>query len=308
MPRRNKPNSVGHRNHGAASTSGNSKCKIVDKKPKRTRDRCESYHNDEDEEKAVVGAASECCLKMDNIDLESEDESVAEISSTDEDEEGEKKNITITFPLSMWDLGQCDPKKCSGRKLVRHRLVTVLRASQKFGGIVLDPLATQVLSPADTEIMQDHGLAVIDCSWAKVPENGSILKHKPAHGRLLPFLVAANPINFGRPMKLSCAEAIAASMTICGFKKSGAAILDKFTWGHGFLTMNEDFLDAYSKCTSPEAVIDVQDATLERLRAEREADRDRIDLPPTDSEDSDEEEEENQTAESNGQVKTEEKQ
>jgi pre-rRNA-processing protein TSR3 len=73
-----------------------------------------------------------------------------------------------------------------------------------------------VLSPADTEIMAAGGIAVIDCSWAKVPESGTILKHKPQNGRLLPFLVAANTINFGKPMKLSCVEAIAASMAICG--------------------------------------------------------------------------------------------
>lgn len=73
-----------------------------------------------------------------------------------------------------------------------------------------------MISPADKEIMMNGGLAVIDCSWAKIPEDGHILKHKPMHGRLLPFLVAANPVNFGRPYKLSCVEAVAASMKICG--------------------------------------------------------------------------------------------
>lgn len=73
-----------------------------------------------------------------------------------------------------------------------------------------------MLSPSDTEIMKEGGIAVIDCSWAKVPESGTILNHRPHHGRLLPFFVAANTINFGKPLKLSCVEALAACMLICG--------------------------------------------------------------------------------------------
>ena len=53
-------------------------------------------------------------------------------------------------------------------------------------------------------------MAVIDCSWAYF--DSVTVKSNKARERLLPHYLAANPINYGKELKLSCAEALAAAV------------------------------------------------------------------------------------------------
>eukprot|EP00004_Rigifila_ramosa_P026009 TRINITY_DN7927_c0_g1_i1.p1 TRINITY_DN7927_c0_g1~~TRINITY_DN7927_c0_g1_i1.p1 ORF type:complete len:254 (-),score=52.60 TRINITY_DN7927_c0_g1_i1:170-931(-) len=165
----------------------------------------------------------------------------------------------VAFPvrLAMWDFGQCDAKRCTGRKLARLGYVKELHVGVRWPGISLSPVAERTVSPADHEIVAKSGAAVVDCSWARLDEV-PFAKLRDENPRLLPFLVAANPVNYGKPMKLSCAEAIAATLYIVGMKAEADELMDKFKWGAGFYTINRELFERYSKCKTSTEVIAVQ--------------------------------------------------
>lgn len=201
------------------------------------------------------------------------------VSSSEDSDENEK---TPSFTIAMWDLNHCDPKKCSGRKLLRHNLIKNLKLGQRFPGLVLSPVGEQCVSPNDRKIIEKSGLAVIDCSWAKIDET-PFSRMKSPHPRLLPFLVAANPINYGKPYQLSCAEALAAALYITGCKSDAELYLSKFSWGHSFLELNAEILDIYASCTDSKSVLEAQEKFLETAMNEKD---DRPMWPPSESESS----------------------
>ncbi|XP_042902138.1 18S rRNA aminocarboxypropyltransferase isoform X2 [Parasteatoda tepidariorum] len=200
-----------------------------------------------------------------------------------------RHQIDVPFPVAMWDLGHCDPKKCSGRKLSRLGLVKTLTLGQRFNGIILSPIATKCIGPQDKDIISEWGAAVVDCSWARIEET-PFRRMKGHHLRLLPYLVAANPVNFGKPCSLSCVEALAAVFHITGYSELAEAYLKQFKWGHSFLSLNEELLTSYSSCSSSDEILAVQENHLKVLQAERDADKGEIDWPSS-GEDSETDEE-----------------
>ena len=167
--------------------------------------------------------------------------STSDSSSAEDDGLGSATDLVTSVPVAMWDFQHCDPRRCSGKKLSRHGLIKEMRVGQRFRGIVLTPHATQVLSPADGPILREYGVAVVECSWARLDEI-PFSKIKSPHERLLPRLMATNPVNYGKLFKLNCVEALAAAFYICQARPQGDQLLAKFAWGENFPAVNQAYL------------------------------------------------------------------
>ncbi|GAA5825793.1 hypothetical protein JCM11251_000372 [Rhodosporidiobolus azoricus] len=183
------------------------------------------------------------------------------------DEDGDEL-VANRVPVAMWDFDHCDPRKCSGKKLSRLELMKELRVGQRFQGIVMSPKGTQVVCPADRDIVASAGVAVVECSWARLDEI-PFKKIQSPHERLLPYLVAANPVNYGKPYKLTCVEAIAAALYITGYDAQADLLLSKFSWGHSFWEVNGPIIARYRTCSTPESVIEMQEEMIREMEQEQ---------------------------------------
>lgn len=160
--------------------------------------------------------------------------------------------------IHIHEAGDDDPRKCTARRLDQFSLATLHRSMGSLPyGVVLDPYAERALSPADADT---DIIVAFDRSWASADAEAFAV---PGIHRALPFLVAANPVNYGRPFRLTTAEAIAAALVILGQESQAAALLEPFRWGETFLTLNEEPLRRYAACTDSTEVVAVQADYLE---------------------------------------------
>ncbi len=162
----------------------------------------------------------------------------------------------MDVPLFALDLEQCDPKRCTTRKLARFRLLAMHPRVHQLprGAIVLSPESGTAFSPADRLAAETEGLGVIDTSWKRA----EFPKLADQTLRALPYLLAANPVNYGKPFVLSGVEALAAALAILGHDDQARRILAKFAWGEQFLILNREPLAEYAKAKTSAEVVAAQ--------------------------------------------------
>jgi len=166
--------------------------------------------------------------------------------------------------IVVYHAEECDRKKCTTVKLGKQKKVKVVTKLNiiPIGAIILDPYSQKALSCEDREAVMGKGLVGLDCSWKRLDKVPFKLK-TGKNSRSLPFLIAANPTNYGKPCILSTAEAIAASFYIIGFKDIAVDIMSPFKWGPHFLKLNEELLKSYSKAKNSLEVVEIQNEYIE---------------------------------------------
>jgi pre-rRNA-processing protein TSR3 len=151
-----------------------------------------------------------------------------------------------TISLVIYHTKEDDPKKCTAKKLQRFGFATLQGTIRKLPrhAVLLNPFAKKSLSREDLQIVCTYGLVALDCSWKTAEQTFQSLQTTMT-SRALPFLLAANPVNYGKPYQLSTLEAFAAALYILGEVDHAKEIVKIYTWGHRFLELNHEPLEDY---------------------------------------------------------------
>jgi pre-rRNA-processing protein TSR3 len=179
-----------------------------------------------------------------------------------------RPSLAGAIDVVIYHAGQDDPKRNTALRLARFGKARLVDKVDKcpHQAVLLNPFAKKALSREDLEAMRKNGLLALDCSWAQAEEAFPALLGR-TKSRALPFLVAANPVNWGKPFRLTTAEAIGAALHIVGEARLARDVLSAVPFGESFLEMNRNPLEDYARCATSEEVVAAQMAYLGEERA-----------------------------------------
>ena len=153
-------------------------------------------------------------------------------------------------PLHVIHLNQDDPRKCTARAMESRGHAELHHHPRQAPkrGILLNPQSGMLQGPEDNTLLNRGGsIVALDCSWKSLDSAiREVSQHTRLGGRTLPVLLAANSVSWGKPGRLTTAEALCASVIISGRWEQGQRIIEPFTFGNEFLNLNNNPLEAYS--------------------------------------------------------------
>ncbi|UCD14309.1 MAG: DUF367 family protein [Thermoplasmatales archaeon] len=160
--------------------------------------------------------------------------------------------------LIVYHTDEDDPRKCSAKKLHKFGFVKLEKNIRKVPrhAILLNPFAEKSLSREDLENARQNGIVAVDCSWKNAEKSFEYLSQKNT-SRALPFLLAANPVNYGKPFRLTTLEAYAAALYILGEIEHAKDILNIYKWAPHFLDLNNQPLKEYREAKNSKEVIKI---------------------------------------------------
>ena len=163
---------------------------------------------------------------------------------------------------ALW-LAQDDPKKNTAVLASKRGNLTLHKSIRSIPkrGFILEPLCGKVFGPEDHELVLERGGALVglDCSWAHIESSvESVMARTRLQPRMLPLLLAANPVNWGKPGRLTTAEALATVLYLVGRKEQSREVLGAFRWGERFFELNQEPLDAYAAARTSAELVELQ--------------------------------------------------
>jgi pre-rRNA-processing protein TSR3 len=166
--------------------------------------------------------------------------------------------MNSVIKLYVYHANEDDPRKCSARKLDKFGFVKLETNIRKMprNAILLNPFSEKSLSIEDKEIAQKNGIIAVDCSWKNAERSFDYLDKKN-HSRALPFVVASNPVNYGKPFKLTTLEAFATALYILDDTETSKKILNLYKWSTNFLVLNKEPLEDYRNAKTSKEIIQI---------------------------------------------------
>ena len=121
-------------------------------------------------------------------------------------------------------------------------------------------MAGILLGPDDRKtIERGASIVALDCSWKQIDSSLEyIAKNTKLEGRTLPCVLAANPVSWGKPGRLSTAEALALSLVLIDRWEQAKMIMKPFRFADSFFNLNHEPLEAYSKAKSNSELAEIQ--------------------------------------------------